>query len=114
MELPIALGFTAILLVYAIHYTSDKYLKEVKYLNAYKLRANQYLDRIHYMEVLIDSRDKAIKANYDTIVDLDKQNKILQNQIADLKVSLAESRLPEYESKAYVNPYNNPLGRNDN
>jgi hypothetical protein len=66
------------------------------------------------METLIDSRDKAIKTNYDTIVDLDKQNKILQNQIADLKVSLAESRLPEYESKTYVNPYINPIGKNDN
>ena len=111
MELPIALGFTSILLVYAIHYTSDKYLKKHK---DYKLLSYQYLNRIHYMETLIDSRDKAIQANYNTIVDLDKQNKILQNQIADLKVSLAESRLPEYESKAYVNPYINPIGKNDN
>ena len=81
MELPIALGFTSILLVYAIHYTSDKYLKKHK---DYKLLSYQYLNRIHYMETLIESRDKAIKTNYDTIVDLDKQNKILQNQIAEL------------------------------
>lgn len=111
MELPIVLGFISILLVYAAHHTSDKYLKNQDNL---KLRIVGYKSRIEHMQLLIDSRDDAIKANYNTIVDLDKQNKILQNQIAELKVSLAESRLPEYESKAYVNPYTNPIGKNDN
>lgn len=111
MELPIVLGFISILLVYAAHQTSDKYLKNQENL---KLQNKSHKSRIEHMQLLIDSRDRAIEENYNTIVDLDKQNKILQNQIAELKVSLAESRLPEYESKAYVNPYTNPIGKNDN
>jgi hypothetical protein len=42
---------------------------------------------------------------------LDVDNGILREQVKKLKLELLESKQPEYESKAYVNPYNNPMGK---
>jgi len=52
----------------------------------------------HYTQLQLD--------NYNlrkTISDLDVANKLLQQQIRQLKESLAQSRLPQYESSVYQN-----------
>lgn len=64
------------------------------------------LDNTHYTNLQLD-RHNLNK----TISDLDIANKLLQEQVKQLKASLSDSRPFQYESSSYVNPYNNPLNK---
>lgn len=60
----------------------------------------------HYTHLQLENSDL-----HKTIKDLDTANMVLQEQIRQLKQSIADSRPIQYESnKPYINPYNNPLG----
>jgi len=77
---------------------NDLDILETDFFDLYNEYCNKSSNAQHYTQIQLDNIDLR-----KTISDLDVANKLLQQQNRQLKESLAQSRLPQYESSVYQN-----------
>jgi uncharacterized protein YlxW (UPF0749 family) len=87
-------------IVYGIHKYEAK-IKDYKgsisdYRRALSLSKDNSYSQQHYTQLQLDNSNMR-----KSLFDLDTANNLLQEQVRQLKVSLAESRRPEFESSIY-------------